>query len=134
MSHSVVPIGLTKTVIGASLKFGNEQRKGVHDDHAHYRTVGIPRKQGMTLDDDFVRVAVQVVMQALIDLETSARVGAERYERSPERVTQRNGSRERQWETRVGAIPLRIPRLREGSHTTSLLEPRWSAPHCWRNT
>jgi len=82
------------------------------------------RKQGMRLDEDFVRAAVQVVMQALIDLEASVGVGVERYERSPERVTQRNGSRERLWETRVGTIPLRLPKLREGSYFPSPLEPR----------
>src|SRR5690606_16831265 len=44
--------------------------------------------------------------------------------RTPERVTHRNGYRERAWETRVGTINLRIPKLRQGSYFPSLLEPR----------
>ena len=45
-------------------------------------------------------------------------------ERSPERVTQRNGYRSRAWDTRVGTMELQIPKLREGSYFPSLLEPR----------
>ena len=52
------------------------------------------------------------------------RIGAEYGERSPERVTQRNGYRSRAWDTRVGTMDLRIPKLREGSYFPSLLEPR----------
>ena len=50
-----------------------------------------------------------------MELEVSEPVGAGRYERTPERKTYRNGYRERVWETRVGQIPLRIPKLRQGS-------------------
>ena len=52
------------------------------------------------------------------------RIGAEYGERSPERVTQRNGYRSRAWDTRVGTMELHIPKLREGSYFPSLLEPR----------
>ena len=52
------------------------------------------------------------------------RTGAEYGERSPERVTQRNGYRSRAWDTRVGTMELQIPKLREGSYFPSLLEPR----------
>lgn len=46
-------------------------------------------------------------------------------ERSPERVNSQNGYRERRWDTRVGTIPLLIPKLREGSyHPHWPLEPR----------
>ncbi len=82
------------------------------------------RKQGLSLDGDFLREAVQVMMQALVEVEVSERVGAEPYERSAERRTHRNGYRTRLWETRVGEIPLRIPKLREGTYFPSLLEPR----------
>ena len=47
---------------------------------------------------------------------------AEYGERSPERVTQRNGYRSHPWDTRVGTMDLRIPKLREGSYP----EPGWS--------
>ena len=59
-----------------------------------------------------------------MELEVSEQIGAERYQRSPERVTQRNGFRERTWETRVGEIPLRIPKLRQGVYYPGFLEPR----------
>ena len=36
--------------------------------------------------------------------------------RSPERVTYRNGYRNRTWDTRVGTMALHIPKLREGSY------------------
>ena len=45
-------------------------------------------------------------------------------ERSPERVTYHNGYCSRDWDTRVGTMELRIPKLREGSYFPSLLEPR----------
>ena len=54
----------------------------------------------------------------------SAQIGAEHGERNPERVTHRNGYRNRTWDTRVGTMDLRIPKLREGSYFPSLLEPR----------
>ena len=82
------------------------------------------RKQEISLDADFLREAVQVMMQMLIELEAAQQIGAERYERSPDRTTYRNGYRERMWETRVGEIPLSIPKLREGTYFPSLLEPR----------
>jgi putative transposase len=82
------------------------------------------RKQEISLDADFLREAVQVMMQMLIELEAAQQIGAERYERSPDRTTYRNGYRERVWETRVGEIPLQIPKLREGTYFPSLLEPR----------
>jgi len=44
--------------------------------------------------------------------------------RTAERVGQRNGYREREWDTRVGTIGLRVPRVRDGSHFPTLLEPR----------
>ena len=54
----------------------------------------------------------------------SQQTGAGRYKRSEARTTYRNGYRERLWATRVGEIPLRIPKLRQGSYFPSLLEPR----------
>ena len=48
--------------------------------------------------------------------EVSAQIGAEHGERNPERVTHRNGYRNRTWDTRVGTMDLRIPKLREGSY------------------
>lgn len=84
-------------------------------------------KFGLKIDDDFLREGIRILMQAVIEAEVSQRIGAERYERSPERVTQRNGYRERVYETRVGELTLHVPKLREGSYFPSFLEPRRKA-------
>ena len=82
------------------------------------------RKRGVDGDVDFLREALRVLMDAIMDAEVSARIGAEHGERSPDRLTHRNGYRSRAWDTRVGTMELRIPKLREGSYFPSLLEPR----------
>jgi putative transposase len=67
-----------------------------------------------------------VLAQALMGADVTARIGAARGERNPEgRTTQRNGYRERRWDTRAGTVELAIPRLRQGSYFPDwLLEPR----------
>ena len=87
------------------------------------------RKHELDIDSDFLREGVQIMMQKLIELEAEQQIGAGRYERKPERVTHRNGYRTRLWETRVGEVPLRIPKLREGTYFPSLLEPRKRSEH-----
>ena len=82
------------------------------------------RKGGMDGDVDFLREALRVLVEGIMDAEVSARTGAEYGERSPERVNQRNGYRSRAWDTRVGTMELHIPKFREGSYFPSLLEPR----------
>ncbi len=82
------------------------------------------RKAQLSEDVDFLREGVRVFSQALMEVEVRQHVGAERHERTPGRTGQRNGYRERQWDTRVGSIPLRVPRVRDGSYFPSLLEPR----------
>ena len=76
---------------------------------------------------DVLREGVRVLAEALMALEVEQHLGAGRHERTPERSGQRNGSRERNWDTRVGTIPLRVPRGRDGSYFPSLLEPRTRA-------
>lgn len=85
------------------------------------------RKHETEIDSDFLQEGVQIMMQMLIELEAGQQIGAGRYERKPERVTYRNGYRTRLWETRVGEVPLRIPKLRKGTYFPSLLEPRKSS-------
>jgi transposase-like protein len=82
------------------------------------------RNQPEELSVDFLREAASILVQRLMELEVSEQVGAGKYERSPERVSYRNGYRERRWDTRVGSLDLRIPKLREGSYLPCLLEPR----------
>src|ERR671928_1404799 len=82
------------------------------------------RKAELERDADFLREGVRVLSQALMEVEVAQHVGAERYERTAERRGERNGYRERDWDTRVGTIGLRVPRVRDGSYFPSLLEPR----------
>jgi transposase-like protein len=82
------------------------------------------RNVGMELDGDFLREGISVLTRLLMELEVSQQIGAERYQRSEKRQAYRNGYRERPWETRVGEIPLRIPKLRSGNFFPSFLEPR----------
>ena len=59
-----------------------------------------------------------------MELETEGLCGAGPGERSPQRLNQRNGYRDRDWETRAGTVELRIPKLRKGSYFPAFLEPR----------
>ena len=82
------------------------------------------RKGGMDGDVDFLREALRVLVEEIMEADVSSRTGAGYGERNPERVTQRNGYRSRAWDTRVGTMDLHIPKLREVSYFPSLLEPR----------
>jgi transposase-like protein len=73
---------------------------------------------------DVVRESVAWMVEQLMDAEVTAQIGAAHGERSPDRITQRNGYRSRAWDTRVGEIELAIPKLRSGSYFPSFLEPR----------
>jgi len=75
-------------------------------------------------DLDFMRRAMEVVLQLLIELEATEKIGAGRYERSETRTTHRNGNRSRLLSTKAGDVNLQIPKLRQGSFFPSLLEPR----------
>ena len=82
------------------------------------------RKAEVERDADFLRDGVRLLAQALMELEVSQHLGAERHERTPNRTGQRNGYRERAWDTRVGTLDLRVPRVRDGSYYPALFEPR----------
>jgi putative transposase len=75
-------------------------------------------------DIDVVRRGVEFILQALIDAEATARIGAERFERAATRTTQRNGTRDRLLSTKAGDVDLKIPKLRQGSFFPSILERR----------
>jgi transposase-like protein len=78
-------------------------------------------------DASFLREMIGFAAQRLMELEAEGLCGAVHGERSPERVNQRNGYRERDWQTRVGTVELRIPKLRRGTYFPGFLEPRRTA-------
>jgi transposase-like protein len=76
---------------------------------------------------DFLKELAEAVLQGLMEFDVEGRIGAGRCERSDERTTQRNGFRERSCDTRLGALELKIPKLRKGSYFPVFLEPRKTA-------
>jgi putative transposase len=73
---------------------------------------------------DVLRETLSWFVRELMEAEVAGQIGAELHERSAERLTHRNGYRERAWQTRAGDITLQIPRLRSGTYFPSFLEPR----------
>jgi putative transposase len=82
------------------------------------------RKAQMEGDAEFLKEGVRALSQALMEMEVEEHIGAARHERTPGRKGQRNGYRQRIWDTRVGAVELSVPRVRDSSYFPSLLEPR----------
>ena len=78
-------------------------------------------------DADLLREMLSFMAQRLMDADVEGLCGAAAGERSEERTNHRNGYRDRRWETRAGSIPLRIPKLRQGSYFPGFLEPRRAA-------
>jgi len=75
-------------------------------------------------DADLLREMIGFTAQRLMALEVEGLTGAAPGERSPDRINQRNGYRDRVWETRAGTVELHIPKLRKGSYFPAFLEPR----------
>lgn len=71
-----------------------------------------------------LRDILAAALQEVIEAEATARIGAAPGERTPERVTQRNGHRPKLISTPAGDVEVGIPKLRQGSFFPELLEPR----------
>ena len=85
-------------------------------------TMNLQALVGKSADADFLREMIGFAAQRLMDLEVGSLTGAGYGEKSSDRLAQRNGYRERDWETRAGTVELRIPKLR----TAATFPPSWS--------
>ncbi len=74
--------------------------------------------------EDPLRAMAEMIADFVMEAEVTAKVGAEPHERSPERITHRNGFRERRWDTRLGTLALKVPKVREGGYVPSFIEHR----------
>ena len=75
-------------------------------------------------DRDFLREMIGFAADRLMAMEVEGLCGASHGERSASRENQRNGYRDRLWQTRAGTVELKIPKLRKGSYFPIFLEPR----------
>ena len=77
-----------------------------------------------TPDADILREMISFAAERLMEMEVGGLTGAAYGEKTPARLVQRNGHRERDWQTRAGKVELHIPKLRKGSYFPGFLEPR----------
>lgn len=88
---------------------------------------------------ELVRGTVEETLNAMLDAEADAMCGAQRYERSPDRIDTRAGHYNRKFHTKAGEVYLKMPRLRKQTFETTIIErykrrellSRWQCP-LWR--
>jgi putative transposase len=85
-------------------------------------TVGKELLPELLSGQDGLAKLIESVLNQVLEAQVSDTVGAERYERSDERLSYRNGYRPRQLYTRVGPITLQVPQTRDGSFSTEIFK------------
>jgi putative transposase len=79
-------------------------------------------KELLGRDEDFVRAALQALLQGALEAEMTEAIGAEKGERTETRLAYRSGYYGRSLITRVGTLELRVPQDRLGRFSTELFE------------
>lgn len=77
---------------------------------------GLLRKAQLEGDSALLRDGIRVLAEALMEVEVAQHLGADKHERSAERVGYRNGDHEREWDTRAGTVDLHVPSVRDSSY------------------
>jgi putative transposase len=72
--------------------------------------------------EDFLRSLIQQVVQQVLEAEMDETVGAQKSERTPDRLGYRSGYYSRMLMTRVGKLELRVPQDRQGRFRTEVFE------------
>src|SRR5215467_1841317 len=82
----------------------------------------IDLKALLAADGDYLRTMIEAIVQATLEAEMTAAIGAEKGERTAGRLSYRSGYYGRSLITRVGTLELRVPQDRQGRFSTELFE------------
>jgi len=92
--------------------------------HLHFtlKTEEIQNLIDQSVKDDLSKTILTTVLQQLMEEQRTQYIKANEYERSDERVSQRNGYYKRGWTTRIGTLDLEVPRTRDGKFSPNVFE------------
>jgi transposase-like protein len=99
-----------------------EQTNGMAKDRINRDELASKLLETAGVAEDPLRAMAEMVADFVMEAELTQKIGAEPHERSEERITHRNGHRERRWDTRLGTLKLQVPKLREGGYVPSFIE------------
>lgn len=85
-------------------------------------TVGKELLPELLSSQDGLAKLIEGVLNQVLEAQVSESLGADKHERSGERIGYRNGYRPRQLYTRVGPVTLQVPQTRDGSFSTDIFK------------